>query len=254
MARRTVPSVVLSLLLALACALPAAHAQTAIALRAADGVAVQGQVWRAAAAGAPIVVAFHQAGSSAAEYAPIAPRLVAAGFTVVAIDQRSGDGAFGGTNRTAAAFGQREQSYDSALPDLAAALAWAKAEAQGAPVVVWGSSYSAALVFLLAAAHPGDVAAVVAFSPGEYLAKKDAVRSAAKKIAVPVYIDQASSADEVRSSAEVLKAVKSADKQQFASSAPSTHGSSTLRADSNAAGAEAHWQGVLAFLARIAKH
>ena len=108
------------------------------------------EVENSSGAKAPIVVAFHQARSSAAEYAPIAPRLVNAGFTVLAIDQRSGDGAFGGTNRTAAGFARREVSYDAALPDLEAALAWAKAEARGAPVVVWGSSYSAALVFLLA--------------------------------------------------------------------------------------------------------
>ena len=228
-----------------------AHAD-AVLLTAADGVKVHGDVWRAAAAKAPIIVAFHQAGSSAAEYAPIAPRLVAAGYTVLAIDQRSGDGAFGGTNRTAAAFGWREVSYDAALPDLEAALGWAKAEAHGAPVVVWGSSYSAALVFLLAAAHPGDVAAIVAFSPGEYLARKDAVRAAARKVTVPVYVDQASGKDEIASSAAILKAVKSGDKQQLVARAPSTHGSSTLRDDKNAAGAEAHWQGVLAFLARVA--
>ncbi len=228
-----------------------AHAET-VALTAADGVKVHGDVWRAPGAKAPIIVAFHQAGSSAAEYAPIAPRLVKAGFTVLAIDQRSGDGAFGGTNRTAAPLGWRELSYDSALPDLEAALAWAKAEAHGAPVVVWGSSYSASLVFLLAAAHPGDVAAVVAFSPAEYLARKDAVRAAARKVTVPVYIDQSSGKDEIASSAAILKAVKSRDKQQLVAPAPSTHGSSTLREDKNGAGAEAHWQGVLAFLARVA--
>ncbi len=227
-----------------------ARAETVL-LTAADGVKVHGEVWRAAGEGGPIVVAFHQAGSSAAEYAPIAPRLVRAGFTVLAIDQRSGDGAFGGTNRTAAALA-REASYDEAMPDLESALAWAKAEAHGAPVVVWGSSYSAALVFLLAAAHPGDVSAVVAFSPGEYLARKGAVRAAAAKVTAPVYIDQASSADEVASSAAILKAIKGSDKQQLAARGPSTHGSSTLRADKNAAGAEAHWQGVLAFLARFA--
>jgi len=52
--------------------------------------------------------------------------------------------------------------------------------------VVWGSSYSAALVFLLAARHPGDVNGVVAFSPGEYLSKGTAVRDAARKAEVPL--------------------------------------------------------------------
>jgi dienelactone hydrolase len=228
-----------------------AGAETVL-LTAADGVKVHGEVWRAAGARPPLIVALHQAGSSSAEYAPIAPRLVAAGFTVLAIDQRSGDGAFGGTNRTAAALG-REATYDEALPDLEVALAWAKADAQGAPVIVWGSSYSAALVFVLAARHPDDVAAIVAFSPGEYLAGKSTVRGAAAKVSVPVFIDQAAKADEIASSAAILKAVKGSDKQQFMAKAKSTHGSSTLRDDANAGGSEPHWQAVLAFLARVTK-
>ncbi|TMG83399.1 MAG: hypothetical protein E6H78_12310 [Betaproteobacteria bacterium] len=92
---------------------------------------------------------------------------------------------------------------------------------------------------------------VVAFSPGEYLGNKTAVRDAARKVEVPVYIDQASGADEIRQSAAILQAVKSADKQQLLSRLKSTHGSSTLRADANPAGAEAHWMAVLKFLKRF---
>ena len=36
-------------------------------------------------------------------------------------------------------------------------------------ILVWGSSYSAALVFLLAAEHQDEIKAILAFSPGEYL-------------------------------------------------------------------------------------
>jgi dienelactone hydrolase len=235
--------------LILALAALAAHAEP-VTLSAADGTTVYGELWRAAGTKPPLIVAFHQAESSSAEYAPIAPRLVEAGFTVLAIDQRSGDGAFGGTNRTAAALG-RAATYDEALPDLEAALAWAKADTRGAPIVVWGSSYSAALVFVLAARHPADVSAVVAFSPGEYLAGEETVRSAAAKVNVPVWIDQASSGDEIARSAAILKAVKASDKRQFSAKVKSTHGSSTLRADTNPVGAETHWQAVLAFLGRF---
>lgn len=235
---------------ALACALwPAARAEP-IQLSAADGVKVFGELWRGPGARPPVLLAFHQAGSSSAEYAPLAPRLVQAGFTVLAIDQRSGGAAFGGSNRTVAAL-RREASYRQALPDLEAALAWARANANGAPIVVCGSSYSAALVFLLAAAHPGEVSAVVAFSPGEYLDDGHAVRTAAAKVEVPVYIDQASGADEVAQSARILKAVPGADKQQLVSKTRSTHGASTLRADANPAGSEVHWKAVLKFLARF---
>ena len=248
MSRTRSASFVAALFFALAAASAAADPVT---LTAADGVRVFGEVWRASGVKPPVIVAFHQAESSSAEYAPIAPRLVQAGFTVLAIDQRSGDGNFGGTNRTVAALGD-STGYDAALPDLEAALGWAQVEARGAPVVAWGSSYSAALVFLLAAAHPGDVAAVVAFSPGEYLADKSSVRRAAAKVTVPVFIDQASAADEIAESARILRATKSADKQQLVSKARGAHGSSTLRADTNAAGAGAHWQAVLKFLSRYA--
>lgn len=221
-----------------------------VTLVAADGVKVFGTLWRAAGEKPPLVLAFHQAGSSAGEYEPIAPRLVAAGYTVLAIDQRSGDAMYG-PNRTARAFG-REASYDEALPDLEAALAWGRAEAKGAPVVVVGSSYSAALVFVLAAAHPGDIAALVAFSPDEYLAKPHEVARAAAKVSMPVWIDQASSAAEIGRAAAILKAVKSADKTQLVGKGTSIHGASTLRSDKNPSGAEAQWTALLAFLGRVA--
>ena len=137
------------------------------------------------------------------------------------------------------------------MPDLEAALAWADADAKGAPVIVFGSSYSAALVFLLAARHPGKIAAVVAFSPGEYLTAKHAVRDAAAKVTVPVLIDQALGADEVGESTRILAAVSGTDKQRLTLRAHSTHGASTLRADSNPLGSEAHWQALLSFLARF---
>lgn len=227
-----------------------AFAAEPVTLVAADGVKVFGTVWRAGRPKAPVVLAFHQAGSSAGEYAPIAPRLAAAGYTVLAIDQRSG-GRLYGPNRTADAF-SREATYDEALPDLEAALDWAHDEADGAPVVVLGSSYSAALVFVLAASRPGDIAAVVAFSPGEYLGMPHAVVRAATSVAVPVWIDQASSADEIARSAEVLKAVPVSDKTQFVvAKGKSIHGASTLRSDKNPSGAEAHWTALLAFLGRV---
>ena len=226
-----------------------ASTTTSMTLTAADGTKVFGTLWRAAAPKAPIVLAFHQAGSSAGEYAPIAPRLVGAGFTVLAIDQRSGDAMYG-PNRTATALG-RDAEYDEALPDLEAALAWARLDAKGAPIVVIGSSYSAALAFVLAAAHPGEIAAVVAFSPGEYLARHK-VASAASKVMVPVWIDQASGAEEIAQSKAILKAVRGSDKTQFISRTSSVHGASTLRSDRNAAGAEAHWTALFAFLARVA--
>ncbi len=77
-----------------------AGAPTAVQLKAADGVTVFGSYYRAERPKA-LILLFHQAGSSKDEYATIAPRLTAAGYSALAIDQRSGGSLFG-RNETAA--------------------------------------------------------------------------------------------------------------------------------------------------------
>lgn len=224
-----------------------------VTLTAADGVKVFGDFQPSSQSRAPLILAFHQADSSSAEYKPLISRLNQAGFSVLAIDQRSGGDEFGGENKTVAALG-RSGSYESALQDMEAALAWGKARANGAPVLIWGSSYSAALVFVLAARHPADMQALLAFSPGEYLAKPDAVKTAAKKVGVPVFIDQARDKEEIAASRSIMAAVATpagSNKVHFMGRKNSVHGSATLRTDSNPAGAEENWQAVLAFLGRF---
>ncbi|MEO8058586.1 MAG: alpha/beta fold hydrolase [Burkholderiales bacterium] len=220
-----------------------------VTLVAADGVKVFGTFWPAADKGAPLILAFHQAGGSRAEYAPLASRLNRAGFGVLAIDQRSGGGEFGGSNKTVAALG-RPADYDAALPDLEAALVWGRLRAQGAPLLVWGSSYSAALVFLLAARHPADVKGLLAFSPGEYLGATDAVHDAAGALRLPVFVTQSSDADEIEQSRSLVMALPGTDKTLFIARR-GVHGSSTLRADRNPVGAEENWVATLGFLARF---
>jgi dienelactone hydrolase len=221
-----------------------------VTLTAADGVKVYGDHWPAAARGAPLILAFHQAGSSRAEYLPLAPRLNSAGFSVLTIDQRSGGGEFGGKNRTVATLG-RSAPYDAALADLEAALAWGRTQANGAPVLVLGSSHSAALVFLLAAKHPAEVQGLLAFSPGEYLAKPSAVGQAARKLRLPVFIDQASDDEELAASRAIFDALPGSDNKTLFAPTRGVHGAATLRRDRNAAGAEENWDAVLAFLARF---
>lgn len=241
-------------LLCLVLLLPALARAEPVTLQAADGVVVFGEVWSAPdrpdGRKPPVIIAFHQAGSNHGEYLPIAPRLVAAGFTVLAIDQRAGDDMFGTRNRTVATLG-RSADYGAALPDLEAALAWGRQAAAGAPVIAIGSSYSAALVFLLAAKHPGELAGLLSFSPGEYLGGADTVHQAARQLRIPVLVDSAAAADEIAAAKSILAAVPAAGKIQIVPHA-GVHGASTLRADRNPAGAEENWRGVLAFLAPFA--
>lgn len=232
-------------LAAVAAAWPRTAAPEAVVLRASDGVAVHGL--RRPAAGRPraILLLFHQAGGSKGEYAVIAPRLAREGYETLAIDQRAGGDAYG-RNATVAALGA-SRPYAEARRDLEAALAWTRG--RELPVVLWGSSYSAALVFQVAAANPGRVAAVVAFSPGEYLDDPGAVRRAAATVTAPVYVTSAADPGEVGAARAILTATRSRAPLAFAPRA-GVHGSSTLVATRNPGGAEVAWASVLAFLSR----
>ena len=149
-----------------------------------------------------------------------------------------------GRNRTAAALG-KSADYLDARPDMQAALEWALAK--NVPVAVWGSSYSSALVFPLAAANPGKVRAVLAFSPGEYFDDRTLVSRAAAKVTVPVYITSAPDAGEVALARTVFDATAATDKTDYVPK-DGVHASSTLIAAKNPAGAEANWTALLAFL------
>ena len=236
----------LLLLAAFICA-PAAFAGTPFTLAAADGVQIHGETFPAQGAPKAIILLFHQAGSNRGEYAPIAPRLAANGFTALAIDQRSGGPRWGRDNQTAQAL-KRDPGYQAALPDLEATLAYARKSWPNLPIAIWGSSYSASLVFLLAAEHPDDVKAVLAFSPGEYFGGTKVAKAAAQ-VRAPVFVTSASSSDEVSAAQAILAASPATVKEQLRAKS-GVHGSSTLRADSNPKGADENWVAVERFLTR----
>lgn len=226
----------------------AAPAAERVQLHAADGVAVFGEAL-APEGGTRrgTILLFHMAGSNRGEYAPIAPELVKQGFATLAIDQRSGGDGWGRRNETAALL-RTDPGYRAALPDLQAALGWARARDASGRVLVWGSSYSAALVFLLAAGAGPAVSAVLAFSPDEYLGGGGApVRSAAAQLRCPVFVTSASDSGEVAGAAAILAAAQGPLKRQYRPEY-GLHGSSTLRADRNPRGAAAAWAAVTSFL------
>jgi alpha-beta hydrolase superfamily lysophospholipase len=220
----------------------AESASQAVTLRARDGVNISGLAYMAEHPKA-IVLLFHQADSSKTEYATIAPRLAAAGFTALAIDQRSGGDLFG-PNETARRLG-RTASFEQAKPDLEAALDWAKDK--HLPVVLWGSSYSASLVFEVAADHPQEVSAVMAFSPGEYFDDMKAVARAAAKVRAPIYVTSAPDAGEVSDAKAILAASPARSKTQYVPQI-GVHGSSTLIEAEDPKGAAENWKHALAFL------
>jgi dienelactone hydrolase len=219
-----------------------------VSFEAADGVQVSADLYaNPAAARAPIVLLFHQAASNAGEYSEIAPRLVELGWNALAVDSRSGGRMWGRTNRTVMRLG-RSTDFLTAYADLEAAVAWAKSRGYAPPLAVWGSSYTSALVFRLAAEHP-EIGAVLSFSPGEYLGPDEPVRAWAAKVKVPVFVTTATG-HEVAVAKRILDASPAALRVQHEPDV-GVHGSSTLREDRNPGGTEGNWSAVIAFLKQV---
>lgn len=214
-----------------------------VTLHAVDGVTVFANHEGDGKPGRPIILLFHQAGGSGAEYDAIVPRLVALGYDTLAVDQRSGGPAFGRPNRTVQRLG-RSMGYLDALPDLQAAVDWAAAR-HPAAIVAWGSSYSASLVLLLAE-REARVSAIVSFSPGEYFSDDTWVRRSASHVSVPVLLSSASAPGEIAQAAEILAVLPGKAKVQLRPR-HAAHGSIALAGP----GAADIWPGVESFLSSV---
>ena len=133
-----------------------------------DGVTIFGETYfDNLDANDPLILLFHQGGSNGrGEYAGIASMLNEKGYRAIAWDQRSGGDTYGESNRTIQDLADDTPSgYCDAYHDLRAALEYAVQNNLADRVIIWGSSYSAALVFRLAAEHPDKIEGVIAFSP-----------------------------------------------------------------------------------------
>ena len=218
-----------------------------------DGVRVHADLYPASRPGTddpesikdrPLVLMFHQAASNAGEYETIAPRLVSAGYSCLAVDQRSGGRRWDRNNRTVLGLG-RSDDFEAAYADLEAALQWSVDEGWRGPVLVWGSSYSASLVFRLARDHP-EIRVVLAFSPGEYFGPGRPVRGWASEVAAAVFAT-AGNGREVEDARQIVAAVPHGNTTYYVAR-HGVHGSSTLIAERNPEGVTENWDAVLEFL------
>jgi dienelactone hydrolase len=219
----------------------------------AGGIEAKADVYASKNESAALVLLFHQAGWSRGEYREIAPKLVKAGYRVMAVDQRSGGGVNGVPNETHRRAGKNglARSYLDAYADLEAALAYARKDLKAKRIIVWGSSYSAALVFRLAAEHPADVAAVMAFAPGEYFKKQkgpDYIQALAKRVKQPVFV---TSAKKEREQVEPIFAASPAEKKiLFTPASKGQHGSRALW--TKWSDSDVYWAAVNGFLREYA--
>ncbi|MCH7904340.1 MAG: alpha/beta hydrolase [Armatimonadetes bacterium] len=222
-----------------------------ITFEAADGTTVFARQVDGPDDAETLIIMFHQAGSNMGEYEPIASRVAVLGYDCLTVDLRSGGDRFERDNLTRSQF-SKTPTYESAYQDLEAALAWAADLGEWRRIYVWGSSYSASLVLRLAAEHPDDVNAVLAFSPGEYFGSGNPVAGWNARVTVPCFF--ASTATEYEDEVESIflsrpDTVVRHDYDFLAASRKGVHGSSALRADRNPDSSEYYWEKLEAWLA-----
>ena len=203
----------------------------------------------------PFIVLCHQAGWSRGEYREIAPKLNELGFNCMAIDQRSG----GTINEVANATLAKAQKdgkgtgFLDAQQDIVAALNHTRNEFAEGKVILWGSSYSAALSLVVAGEHSDLVDGVLAFAPGEYFVRfgkpKDFVQTSAAKIGCPAFITSAK--NEFGRWEAIFESIDGDSKRKFVPETAGNHGSRALWEKFDDHGA--YWKSVKAFLAQFAE-
>ncbi|NKB90531.1 MAG: hypothetical protein GKS06_20175 [Acidobacteria bacterium] len=166
--------------------------ETELSTVASDGVTVFGETYFGHLdATAPLILLFHQADSNGrGEYGDLAPVLNEAGFRAVAWDLRMGGEVHGSVNRTLESLPPGTPNrFCDAYPDMVAALEYVLATELADEVIVWGSSFSSALIFHLAADHASAVSTVIGFSPplGGPL-EECRVRRALPRVAAPMAV------------------------------------------------------------------
>ena len=233
-----------------AASLPTEQTTTTVTFPTTDNLAVTADLYWTGDANAAFILLFHQADYSRGEYLEIAPKLNALGYNCLAIDQRSGGGVNDIINETykAAKAAGLPTSYTDAYADLQSALSYVESTYAPRKLIVWGSSYSSSLALILASEHPDEIAAVLAFSPGEYFmldGKK--VADYAANITQPAFITSAKS--EGKSWRGIADQIKSAGSVFFVPEGNGRHGSSALF-EKTPNSAE-YWTAVEQFLASL---
>ena len=181
----------------------------------------------------PVIILFHQGGSNArSEYAPIIPKLIKKGYTILAIDQRVGGQYYGGYNRTLAnvptyIYGDG-YGYCDAYNNLEGALDFMIESGFTGNKTIWGSSYSASLAIILANNRQNDISGVLAFSPASGGSMKDCLPNQYfETLKKPLLMLRPPSEAKSDNSKAQLKLVQSFGHQTFVAK-HGVHGSSML--------------------------
>jgi dienelactone hydrolase len=205
-------------------------AEETIVFKSSDGLEITADLYVNNPESSPFVILFHQARSSRGEYREIAPKLGELGFNSMAIDQRSGGKINGVINEThqRAVKQNLPTEYTDAEIDMNSAIDYVKTNfSKASKLVIWGSSYSSALVLKIAGERK-DIDGALSFAPGEYFPskEKDYVTKSAINITKPVFITSAK--NERESWWDIYNKIPSRKKMYFLPNESGQHGSIAL--------------------------
>lgn len=202
---------------------------TTIKINSTDGIEVTADLYLNDNTDAPIILLCHQAGYSRGEYLETAPKLLALGYTCLAIDQRSGNTVNGVDNETARAAHAKGLTlqYADAFPDIAATIEYIEENFPTQKLMLVGSSYSSSLALIFAVKYKNQLSAVASFSPGEYFKfEGKGIAEWAKEISLPVFIT--SSKGEVSTWKPIFNVITQTNKIGFEPNGDGIHGSRNL--------------------------
>ena len=144
----------------------------------------------------------------------------------------------------------KSTQYIDAIPDMKAAIHYAKSNFSTGKLIIWGSSYSSALALRLGSLSK-EVDAILAFSPAEYFVSqgkpRDYITSEMSNLNKPVFITSAKS--EKNGWWGMYVAIPSQEKVYFLPETAGNHGSKALW--SKYSDARDYWKAVESFLAGI---
>lgn len=217
-----------------------------ISFKASDGLKITADLYMAHKSDAPLIILYHQAGYSRGEYREIAPLLTEMGFNCLAVDQRSGNKVNGIENLTKkeAVSQGLPTEYLDAIPDIEAAYLYVKYGIKPQKIILWGSSYSAAILFYMGSEHHDNIGGILSFAPGNYfkINNKD-LKTYAARVTCPVFVTSAKS--EYGNWKDIFNNIRS-EKVSFLPESEGKHGSKALW--KNNPSHDAYWTAVTKFL------
>ena len=225
-----------------------------ITFTAADGVLLYADIYtQPKPEQAANIILFHQGGGNVrAEYELIWPTLFELGYNILAVDMRNGGSErLGGQNRTVNKLGEKKYSYCEAQVDVIPSIQQLKSMGLNGPIILWGSSFSAALVINTTAELSGQIAGTLAFSPASGGPLADcSPNKHANAISSPLMILRPQREMEIESVQKQFKLFTDAGHITFVAK-DGVHGSSMLNPNRVTGDVDSTWAAVKNFLNSI---